>query len=337
MEAIDTPSECPACDEINSPRNALGNQRCEASDSPDKGKEVSVPSQVEGTGMTVQDVLRGERQWFLGQGDCIELMEAMPLDSVDLVIGSPPYAEKGERYIGGAKKWKTEDWVDWMSRVTCSALRVTKGYVFWVVNGAVRQGRYLPACELLLARLYAQGVICERPCIFYKNAPPNRRDYFGNDWEYVLAFKTSEKVPNFDWESIAEPPKHSSGGRFRQRTATGERRLGSEYPQNKLARPRDVIRVTVGGGHMGSPLAHENEAPFPEKLAEYFVQPCCPPDGLVLDPFLGSGTTAHAALLHGRRCIGIDARQSQIELTRRRLEDLALRESAVAKQDISTP
>ena len=45
--------------------------------------------------------------------------------------------------------------------------------------------------------------------------------------------------------------------------------------------------------------------------------------GLVLDPFAGSGTTGHAAILHGRRFLGNDLRQSQVDLSRRRLEQVS--------------
>lgn len=271
--------------------------------------------------MSIDEVLKRQRSWAVQQGDCVEVMADFPPASIDLVFGSPPYAEKGERYIGGAKKWTTDDWVTWMLEVTTAALRVSKGYVMWVANGSVRKSRYLPSCELLLAQAHKFGIICERPVIWHKNAPPNRRDWFGNDYEFVLVFKASANDLYFDWESIAEAPKYKNGGAFRQRTSNGERRIGSEYPQNKLARPRDVVRVTVGGGHLGSPLAHENEAPFPEQLASKFVLACCPQNGVVLDPFSGSGTTGAVALKTNRRYVGIDIRESQVDLTKRRLSE----------------
>jgi hypothetical protein len=91
------------------------------------------------------------------------------------------------------------------------------------------------------------------------------------------------------------------------------------YTPPALANPGNIIECLVGGGVMGNDLAHENEAPFPLKLAEFFVRSFCPPGGIVCDPFLGSGTTIHAALEHGRRGVGCDLRQSQVELSRRRL------------------
>lgn len=88
-------------------------------------------------------------------------------------------------------------------------------------------------------------------------------------------------------------------------------------PGNWIEFPIEVSCV-VGGGHMGHALAHDNEAPFPEKLAERFVLSFCPPGGTILDPFSGSGTTKAVAEQHGRKGIAMDLRQSQCELTRRR-------------------
>jgi len=258
---------------------------------------------------------------IIRHGDCALVMRSMLSASIDLVIGSPPYAEKGERYRK-TRPWPTDDWVEWMLDVTKASLHVARNAVIWIVNGSVRDGGYLPACEGLVYRAYQAGLACERPCIWHKNAPPNRKDWFGNDWEYCLAFRPASSTRHFDWESIAEPPKYKAGGRFRQRTVNGERRLGNEYPTNKLARPRDVFRVTVGGGHLGSSLAHDNEAPFPEGIVEPFVKVLCPRAGRVLDPFCGSGTTLAVAEKLGRKWIGIDVRRSQVELSKRRIEEV---------------
>lgn len=251
-------------------------------------------------------------------GDCLKVVDGWPDDCVDLVFGSPPYPEKGERYGGRSKRWPSLEWAHWMLEVTQRCIRACRGPVLWVVNGSAKGG-YNPACERLMVLAADQGIQVERPVIWHKNAPPNRHDWFGNDWEYILAFRKGP-IPHWDWEAIGTPPAYKSGGRFRQRNSKGERVLGSEYPQNKVTRPRDVLRVTVGGGHLGSPLAHQNEAPFPEKLVEPFVKALCPRGGIVLDPFCGSGTTCAVAAKLGRDYIGIDIREDQIALSQKRLD-----------------
>jgi DNA modification methylase len=75
----------------------------------------------------------------------------------------------------------------------------------------------------------------------------------------------------------------------------------------------------VGGGRMGSNIAHENEAPFPLRVPDLFIRSFCPPAGKVWDPFCGSGTTIEAAVRAGRHFVGTDLRLSQVRLTERRV------------------
>src|SRR5262249_43048442 len=81
-----------------------------------------------------------------------------------------------------------------------------------------------------------------------------------------------------------------------------------------------VIHTNTGGGHLGWRGAHENEAPFPQQVAAWFIRSHCPGGGLALDPFRGRGPTAGAALALGRRGIGLDCRMSQCTLGIRGVE-----------------
>jgi hypothetical protein len=90
------------------------------------------------------------------------------------------------------------------------------------------------------------------------------------------------------------------------------------YQPPAIANPGNLLNIPVGGGMMGSPLAHENEAPYPERLAEFFIRSLCPPGGIVCDTFSGSGTTADVANRLDRHGIGFDLRWSQCELGVRR-------------------
>lgn len=115
----------------------------------------------------------------------------------------------------------------------------------------------------------------------------------------------SDEIQNYTPPAIANP------GTVIQQVYTSEE-------VEKLLSGGDIVHCLVGGGVMGDRLCHVNEAPYPEKLAEFFVRSLCPVGGMVLDPFSGSGTTKKVAEVHGRRCIGSDIRMSQCELTKTR-------------------
>ncbi len=104
----------------------------------------------------------------------------------------------------------------------------------------------------------------------------------------------------------------------RRRQGTGKREV-QNYVAPVLANPGNLIRGIKVGGGMGDKISHRNEAPFPEKLAEWFVRSLCPEGGTVLDPFSGSGTTAKVAREWGRKFVASDIRHSQAKLTKARL------------------
>lgn len=105
----------------------------------------------------------------------------------------------------------------------------------------------------------------------------------------------------------------------------GDTRQDDVYVPPVLANPGVLIRgIKVGGGLMGHQLAHSNEAPYPLKLAQWFIRSWCPHGGRVLDPFSGSGTTVHAAMTLGRIGVGGDLRLSQCQLARRRCSEVQM-------------
>jgi hypothetical protein len=88
-----------------------------------------------------------------------------------------------------------------------------------------------------------------------------------------------------------------------------------------IANPGTLLQTGATGGNcLGHPLAHQNEAPYPEAVPEFFIRSLCDVGGVVLDPFSGSGTTVATAERLGRRGIGFDLRLSQCRLGRRRVE-----------------
>lgn len=277
-------------------------------------------------------------------GDCLEVMRGMPAQSVDLVFTSPPY-EAARQYAELQFNLRGQEWVDWAVERFVECLRVCKGLVAWNVEGQTRDQRWSATPALLMADLHRRGVHLRHPAAYVRDGIPGSggREWIKNRWEFIVCGTNGGYLPWSDNTVMGHPPKFGPGGAPSHRRADGTRVNGSKStdrrtngvlkprvyvppvlanPGNWLEFPNDGVGIDCGpcgGGHMGSDAAVENEAPFPEKLPEFFVRSFCPPGGVVLDAFTGSGTTAKVALKWGRKAIAIDIRESQCELTRKRI------------------
>jgi len=273
--------------------------------------------------------------------------------SVDLVIGSPPYAD-ARLYLENGKDLgiarRCSEWVEWMLLITTEALRVSRGLVLWVVAGKTEDWCYQPAPEGLTWEWWKRGGECHlfRPCYWHRHgiSGSGGKQWFRADVEYVLAFKRPGELPYANPTADGKPPKWKPGGKMSHRQTNGERvnmtrqekiqsgagrfigpggergKSGENqaYIPPDLANPGNLIKTITGGGHLGHEIAHENEAPYPEAVPKFFINSHCPPGGIVLDPFSGSGTTVSAAEQLGRIGIGFDLRLSQCRLGKQRTE-----------------
>lgn len=287
------------------------------------------------------DVLDGRARWSAECADVLEWLPTLPDDSLDLLFTSPPYM--GARTYGIGFDLDAEEWAAWMLQVVRVASPKVKGLIAVNCEGQTEAYAYQPAPFLFAADLYRAGFNLRKPPVFHRVGIPGSGgpDWLRNDWEPIVCVTRPGKLPWSDNTACGHAPKWAPGGEMSYRGVDGERKNGratgwrrdkrvkdqgrtsddvQRYIPPDIANPGNVVAVTVGGGRMGHPIARDNEAPFPLKLAEFFVLSFCPPGGVVCDPFSGSGTTAHAAYVHGRRFVGCDVRESQIELVRRRLE-----------------
>lgn len=286
-------------------------------------------------------------RWRVDQGDCIEWLNSLPADCADLVFGSPPY-ERARTYLENGEDLgiarDTDEWCSWMVEVSKAARRVCQGLVAWVVEGQTRNYRYSCSPFLLMADLHRAGFHLRKPPIYNRVGIPGSGgpDWLRNDYEPIVCFTRGGKLPWSDNTVMGKPPVYKSGGELSYRTLdggrvnrnrhikkppSGHKNGDTTYRKNNspapvLANPGNVIKCKVGGGNMGSRLCHKNEAPFPEKLADFFIRSFCPPGGLVLDPFSGSGTTGARSKRWNCRFHGCDLRQSQVELSRLRIAEV---------------
>lgn len=275
---------------------------------------------------------------------------------VDLVVTSPPY-EDARKYTDTFAPLTGDAWVAWAVEQFEAHLQACRGLVAWVVQGRTRNYRWSGIPMLLAADLIRRGVCLRRPCIFQRSGIPGSGgpDWFRCTHEYVIcATRTQGRLPWSDPRACGAPPRFPPGGdpthrkqngcrvrapSFRISKSAGDkggysdrgqsgrsnpdgtitRKDGRTYTPPEVANPGDVIHCSPA--MLGSRLAHDHPAPFPEQLVERFVRSFCPPGGTVLDPFCGSGTVAAVAILTGRRFIAIDCDPNSVELTRQRIAE----------------
>ena len=135
--------------------------------------------------------------------------------------------------------------------------------------------------------------------------PPGR---FRNDWEPLIWFQRPGAGAYFDADSISVATTPRSRMKLRQSDGkvTSDASMRLSYVR---ALPGTLWTYgNAGFGCTGAPdiEAENHPARWPFKLAEDIVRCFCPPDGLVVDPFCGAGTTGAAAIAHGRRFVGGD-------------------------------
>jgi hypothetical protein len=208
--------------------------------------------------------------------------------SIDLVFSSPPYVNAKTYGIDGRRD--SREWAEWMLKATQVFLRVCRGPVLWGVGGVKHDRFYWPGCEGLVWESWKCGGEHHlyRPCFYHRVGicGSGGDDWFRSDVEFIHCFKRLGPLPSSDNTVMGHPPKRKPGGGISHRLTNGRRRnkiqRGSHRPP-EIAGPGNLISVKVGGGHMAHALAHENRAPFPEALAEFFVRSLCPPKRKVLE------------------------------------------------------
>jgi len=281
-------------------------------------------------------------RWRIDQADCLTWLRSLPDDYASLLLCSPPY--EAARTYGIGFSLAGQAWVDWMVEVITAAAPKVNGLIAIVCEGQTRDFRYSAVPMLLMADLHRAGFNLRKPPAYCRVGIPGSGgpDWLRNDWEPVLCVTRPGRLPWAEPTACGHEPRWAPGGPLSNRRVNGKRVNNRDKAQRvpktwlgrgngtkggcasvpAVANPGNLIRCKVGGGLLGHPLAHENEAPFPLKLADLVVRSFCPPNGLVLDCFTGSGTTGHAAVEAGRRFHGCDVRHSQVELATRRLQSV---------------
>jgi len=271
-------------------------------------------------------------------GDCGEVLRDFPDNSVDLIFTSPPYADQRKKTYGGVHP---DEYVNWFLPMTAQFLRVLKPSGTFVLNIKERvvDGERHPYVIELILEMRKQGWLWTEEFVWHKkNSYPGKwPNRFRDNWERLIQFNKTKKF-FMNQEAVMVPVGDWAKGRLSKLSKTDrsrdESKVGSGFGKNvsnwlgrDLVYPTNVI-------HMATECSNKNHsAVFPVELPRWFIKLFTQPGDVVLDPFLGSGTTAVAAIQLGRRYIGIDLNQEYINLSLERISEIQIRLPNVAEND----
>jgi site-specific DNA-methyltransferase (adenine-specific) len=259
------------------------------------------------------------------KGDCLSVLRDMPADFVDLIVTSPPYADSRKRTYGGIHP---DEYVEWFMPITAELFRVLKPTGTFILNikeKTVKGQRHTYVIDSIL-EMRKQGWLWTEEFIWHKKSchPGKWPNRFRDAWERCLQFNKQKRfamyqdavmVPRGDWakarlKNLSETDKR----RDNSRVNSGFGKNVSNWLNRPMVYPSNVIHMASETGNKG------HSATFPTALPHWFIRLFSRENDLVLDPFIGSGTTAIAAKLLGRHYLGIDTVQEYVDAARKALQ-----------------
>lgn len=258
-------------------------------------------------------------------GDCEEVLKDFPDNCIDLIITSPPYGDSRKKTYGGVFPDK---YVEWFLPKTAQFLRVLKPNGTFILNikeKVVNGERHTYVIELILA-MKKQGWLWTEEFIWHKkNCYPGKwNNRLRDAWERCLQFNKRRKFKIYQ-DAVKVPIGAWAKARFRNiskndmlrsnsATQSGFGRKVANWIGKRKVYPTNVL-------HLPTECRNRNHsAVFPLELPKWFIRLFTKKGDIVLDPFIGSGTTAIACIQLNRKYIGIDINKNICNLARKNIK-----------------
>ncbi|WP_013321968.1 DNA-methyltransferase [Gloeothece verrucosa] len=274
---------------------------------------------------------------FIIHGEALDMLKRLPDGLIQTVVTSPPYYGQRdydvENQIGIEKN--TDEYINRLVEIFEEVKRVLRedGTLWINVGDKYIDGNLAGLPWRLALALRERGWILRSDIIWYKpNAMPSSvRNRPTTDHEYIFLFAKNSQY-YYDADAIREPhitfseKSKMRGGRNHLGKNGGTPEQGKNSGNSNLHRgrwdqafhPKGRNKRTVWEVPL-SKFRDAHFAVFPEKLIEPCILAGCPENGIVLDPFFGSGTVGLVAHKKGRKFIGIELNENYCEIASKRI------------------
>ena len=248
---------------------------------------------------------------YIYQSDVLETLRLITTESVQLIVTSPPY-NIGKEY---ESKTNYDDYFIWQEEVIQECVRILKpgGSICWQVGNGIDKGEVIPLDAIFYGIFKKFNLKMRNRIIWTFGHGLHAKNRFSGRYETILWF-TKGNDYKFNLDSVRVPVKYPNKKHFKGP------KIG-QLSSNPLGKnPGDVWDITnVKAMH---PEKTEHPCQFPVAMIERLILDMTDTGDLVLDPFVGSGTTLVAAALHGRKSLGIEVQEKYVEIAMSRLKDL---------------
>lgn len=278
-------------------------------------------------------------------GDCNTLLKdtsIFPDKSVDLVVTSPPYADKRKSTYGGIHPDKYVEWFKPISKELHRVLKENGSFILNIKEHPKNGERGTYVLELILEMKKQGWLWIEEYCWYKKNSFPGKwPNRFRDSWERCLHFTKKKKfkmyqeavkVPIGDW--AAKRFRSMSENDFLRYTSKNNSHLGrnvANWLNKKKVLPHNVIvfeeehRLYLSNVIETATVPKESNnhsAVFPIELPTWFIQLFTKEGDVVLDPFMGSGSTAVAAILNNRNYLGTEIQSEYVKEATKNIQEI---------------
>lgn len=258
--------------------------------------------------------------------DCLKILKKIDNRSIDLVVTSPPYC------IGKAYDHHTT--VDGFIEINkpiialiCDKIK-EKGSICWQVGHHVDKGAIVPLDYIVynLFNQYCPQLKLRNRIIWHFEHGANCRKRFSGRHETILWFTKNDDY-YFDLDAVRVKQKYPGKKHYKGKNK-------GEYSCNPLGKnPGDVwVIPNVKANHVEKT---EHPCQFPIALVQRLVKSLCPVDGVVLDPFMGSGSTMVASIIENRNYFGIELKKRYFDIAQERIQ--AAQNGSIRYRDINKP
>ncbi len=232
-------------------------------------------------------------------GDCVEIMEAFPTESVDLVFADPPF-NIGIKYDNYSDNKSYDSYYDWSDKWIRETFRILKknGSIYVAIGD-----EFAAEINIILKKT---GYNFRNWIVWYYTFGQNQKKKFNRSHTHILYFTKDKENFTFNADEIRIPSA-------RQLVYNDKR----ANPKGKI--PDDVWQFSRVCGTFKERIG-EHPCQMPENILERIIKTSSLEGDTILDPFGGTGTTASVAKKLGRNFITIDISEKYVEVIEKRLK-----------------